>query len=111
MLHPELHRTMIAHRLDALRRAGRPGRVTAPRREDDSLIVLRLCRENDSRAVARLASLDGVSVPLGRLLLAEVDGRLVAALSLGSRALIADPFACTAHLRGLLKLRAAQLGA
>ena len=52
---------------------------------------------------------DGRPVPRGRVVLAEVDGDIVAALPLGGGAALTDPFRPTAHLLPLLRLRAAQL--
>ena len=63
----------------------------------------------DSAAVDALATLDSSRRPLGRLLVAEVDGEIVAALSIDGMRAIADPFRPTAELVELLELRAAQL--
>lgn len=74
-------------------------------------LTLRFAAPDDARAVDRLAALDSRDVPPGRLLLAEQDGELVAALSLASGAAIADPFRLTADVVALLRARAAQLEA
>jgi hypothetical protein len=63
----------------------------------------------DRRAIDELAERDSGRRPDGPALVAEVDGRLLAAISLESRAVLADPFARTDELRSLLELRAAQL--
>lgn len=55
--------------------------------------------ERDSRRIA----LDGPVIGL------EVEGRLLAAISLSTGELVADPFSRTAELRQLLELRVAQL--
>ncbi len=47
--------------------------------------------------------------PSGRLVVAEVDGIVVAAYPLGNGTPLADPFRPTAHLMPLLELRARQL--
>jgi hypothetical protein len=74
-------------------------------------IVIRSTTEHDAPALARLAGLDSAPLPGGRTLVAEVDGKMLAALPLdGSRA-IADPFAHTAHLLELLGAHAAALEA
>lgn len=63
----------------------------------------------DRRALARLAHLDSRPRPEGAVLGAEVEGRLVAAISIESGDVVADPFSPTGELRTLLELRAAQL--
>jgi hypothetical protein len=111
MMHPDIQQFLAGQRIDDLRNATRhPYRtpVAAPR-EDESRIELRLCRVGDTEALERLAALEGRALPEGRFVLAEVDGRLVAALAVACGAFLADPFARTAHLRKLLELRAAQL--
>ena len=56
-----------------------------------------------------LAQLDTARPLYGEALVALVDGRLVAAISLGDGRVIADPLAPTAEARALLHQRAAQL--
>ena len=63
----------------------------------------------DRAALARLAELDSGRQLEGPVLGAEVEGRLLAAISLETGEVIADPFSRTSELRALLKLRAAQL--
>ena len=63
----------------------------------------------DAAQLAELAERDTRQVPEGPVLGAEVDGRLVAAISLTSGELIADPFRPTSELQALLRLRASQL--
>jgi hypothetical protein len=111
MFHPDFQQLMVEQRLETLRRdARRPIRVPfAATREDLSGIALRLCRVGDDPALEQLAELEGSTVPAGRLVLAEIDGRLVAALPVAGGCMLADPFVPTAHLRRLLELRAAQL--
>ncbi|HEX2359780.1 MAG TPA: hypothetical protein VHH72_08190 [Solirubrobacterales bacterium] len=74
-------------------------------------ITIRMLDEGDGEALARLAQRDSGEVPLGRLLGAAVDGRLVVARSLATGAVIADPFVPTAEVQALLARRAAQLRA
>jgi hypothetical protein len=50
-------------------------------------------------------------VPAGRLLVAEVEGELLAAVAIESGAAIADPFRRTADLDALLQTRARPLSA
>ena len=70
-------------------------------------LVIRYSCVHDAPALARLAALDSAPVPIGDVLLAELDGRLLAALSADGTA-IADPFEATAGLVELLRLRASQ---
>lgn len=79
------------------------------RRGDEASVALRLCRVSDDPGLEQLAALSERELPRGRFVVAEVDGRLVAALPLSGGPLLADPFAPTAHLRSLLELRAAQV--
>jgi len=60
-------------------------------------------------AIARLSELDSSEVLEGPVLGLEVEGSLLAAISLTNGELVSDPFSRTAELRSLLKLRAAQL--
>lgn len=71
-------------------------------------ITIRNGYSDDDSDVARLAALDSAPVPPGPLLLAEVDGRLVAALSLADGGVIADPFTPTLDVVAMLRLRAQQ---
>ena len=64
----------------------------------------------DAGALERLAGLDSSRVPREPLLLADLDGELVAAVSVRG-GVIADPFRHTAGIGELLELRAAQLRA
>jgi hypothetical protein len=77
--------------------------------ENQEAVELRLCRVDDDPALERLAMLEGRPAPAGRYVIAEVDGTVVAAMSLVSGAILADPFEPTAHLLPLLELRASQL--
>ena len=53
----------------------------------------------------RLAALDDRRVPAEPLLLAETNGRLVAAVSCRTGEAVADPFEPTAHLIAMLRAR------
>lgn len=82
------------------------------RRSHESLGAVEMRRASgpaDERAVGRLAQLDEMTPPRGDVLLAEVDGRLVAALPLEGGPAIADPFVPTQEIIELLALRAASL--
>ena len=63
----------------------------------------------DRAALAHLAQLDSRQDLEGSILGAEVEGRLLAAISIETGDVIADPFSRTSELRALLKLRTAQL--
>jgi hypothetical protein len=94
----------------ALRRAGRdpmPDSGDTP----ISRVTLRYAAAADSERLRILAELDSASSPAGPVLVAEVDGRLRAALPLDGGAAIADPFHCGAEMIQLLRIRAAQLAA
>jgi hypothetical protein len=65
--------------------------------------------EADLRALRALAERDSRSPLDGQVLVAEVEGRALAAISLATGDLLADPFSRTDELRSLLELRAAQL--
>jgi hypothetical protein len=114
MVHPEIMRMVADERLRSLRQdAKRLGRgaheaVEGPRAER---IELRLCTVADDCALERLAALNERPLPFGRLVVALVDGRLVAALPLAGGHVLTDPFVATSGLRRLLELRAAQLRA
>jgi hypothetical protein len=72
-------------------------------------VTLRYASAADADALRRLADLDSSLAPEGPALVAEVDGRLRAALPLDGRDPIADPFHQGVELIELLRVRAAQL--
>jgi hypothetical protein len=72
-------------------------------------VTLRLAEATDTRRLRILAQLDSAPAPRGPMLIAEVDGRLRAALPLDGGEPIADPFRRSADLVELLRTRAAQL--
>ena len=67
---------------------------------------IRHAQATDLRSLERLAALDSRRIPSGELFVAEVDGRLVAALSIDTGAVIADPIASTGALVDLLRIQA-----
>lgn len=78
--------------------------------ERSSAVVIRAAREEDFAALKGLAERDGLRLPEGaRLLVAEVEGELLAALPFDGGDPIADPFRATADLVEMLELRAGQL--
>lgn len=74
------------------------------------MISLRLATSRDDEALRQLAELSGRLQPIGPCVVAEVDGRLLAALPLADGEPLGDPFRPTAELGALLALRAKQLG-
>lgn len=76
-------------------------------------LTIRRARDADRAALDRLAELDSAAAGSmrGDVLVAETEGRLLAAVSLSDGTTVADPFARTGELRSLLALRARQLGA
>jgi hypothetical protein len=74
------------------------------------IVALRLATSDDDAAVVRrLAALDSAPVPRGTMLLGLVDGQAVAARSLSTGAVVADPFRPTVAIVELLAMRAARL--
>ena len=72
-------------------------------------IAIRPFTDSDVRAVREVAQRDSSTVPAGMLLVADVGGRVRAALSLDTGEVVADPFAPSAELVDLLRARARQL--
>ena len=72
-------------------------------------LIIREAQPTDVAALERLAALDSGRVPSGRLLVAEADGKIQAAVPLAGGPAIADPFRSTTASVSLLGLRAAQL--
>ena len=69
--------------------------------------VIRLASDADEGALDRLAQLDSARPLQHPILVAEIRGRVAAALDLDERRTIADPFQPTAALRAQLQVRAA----
>ncbi len=72
-------------------------------------LTVRLADQRDAGTLSRLAQLDEDAPLHGSALLAEQDGRPVAALSLDDGRAVADPFIASAGAVSLLRLRAAQM--
>jgi len=77
----------------------------------DAAVTLRCAEPRDGAALARLAELDSAPAPAPPVLLADVDGELLAAISLADGATVANPFRATAALVELLRARERQLRA
>jgi hypothetical protein len=65
-------------------------------------ITIKLSTESDRLRIQRLAELDSGRAPTGEALLAEVNGRLIAAVGYDGTA-VADPFERTAAIVELLR--------
>lgn len=72
-------------------------------------VVIRSAVASDDAEVTRLAELDGGRPPAQGALVAELHGRLVAAIGVDGGRAVADPFKPTGDVVRLLELRASQL--
>ena len=97
------------HRRELMRAARRGARFDSGE-TPVTRVTLRYAGAADRRRLHELAQLDSAEPPTGVTLVAEVDGRLRAALPLDGTPPIADPFHRGAELIELLRVRAAQLG-
>jgi hypothetical protein len=96
------------HRTGRTDNRSTPGTTAGPARA----IVIRGAGEGDARALRRLAHLEGRWLsPQLRILVAEVDGEVQAALPVNGGEALADPFRHTAALVEMLRLRASELRA
>ncbi len=75
----------------------------------DAALTIRYAGRDDREAIAELATLDSSHAPRGTVLLAELDGDLLAAVSLDDLHAVADPFKPTSELVFLLIERARQI--
>ncbi len=78
------------------------GGCRKPRRVIDA-VTLRSATAEDATALRRLAILDSAKPLSGETLVAEHDGRLIAAISADRRTAIGDPFLPTARVIELLR--------
>ncbi|MEA2364386.1 MAG: hypothetical protein QOD71_3531 [Thermoleophilaceae bacterium] len=69
-------------------------------------ITIKLSTDADRQRISELAELDGKRAPNGDVLLAEVQGRLVAAIGMDGT-VVADPFERTAAVVGVLRAQIA----
>jgi hypothetical protein len=77
---------------------------------DAEPVLTRRAVTGDAHRISDLARLDDKRHPAGPFLVAEVSGEIVAAVSLSTGAVVADPFRLTGDTVALLRLRAAQVG-
>ena len=92
-----------------LRRQAARGQVWRNAQTPITRVTLRYAAEADGGRLADLAELDSAQPPSGPTLVAEIDGRIRAALPLDGGAPIADPFHRGSELVDLLRLRATHL--
>jgi hypothetical protein len=102
MFNEHFLRTLSRSRVEDLR-ARRP---ISKRGNETAAITIRHAAADDMKSLERLAALDSRRVPSGELFVAEVDGRLLAATSIDTGAVIADPFEHTAAIVELLQIQA-----
>ena len=102
MFNDNFLRTLSRSRVEDLR-ARRP---ISKRGNETAAITIRHAAADDMKSLERLAALDSRRVPSGELFVAEVDGQLLAATSIDTGAVIADPFEHTAAIVELLQIQA-----
>ena len=73
--------------------------------------VIRLATDADAEILSRLAALDSKPPLEGPIIIGELHGEPVAAVSLADDRAIADPFRPTAHLLASMRVRARGLQA
>jgi hypothetical protein len=74
-------------------------------------MTIRRAGAADLASLARLASLDSACVPELPVLVAESEGRILAAVPFDGGPAVADPFEPTVEILDLLQLRASQIRA
>jgi hypothetical protein len=72
-------------------------------------VLMRRAAITDAARIRELARLEDRRQPEGPFLVAEVAGEVVAALSLSSGVVVADPFRLTADVVAMLQLRGTQV--
>jgi hypothetical protein len=83
--------------------------LPAPTEIPTAGVTIRRLGADDAADVAQLAQLDSTRAPSGALLGADLNGSLVAAISIATGEVIADPFRRTAEIADVLRLRATQV--
>ena len=101
MFNDHLLRQLSRSRVEDARRA----RNQTPLRFTEAPpVIIRHAAATDLASLERLAALDSRRIPSGELFVAEVGGRLLAATSIDTGAVIADPFEYTAPIVELLRV-------
>jgi hypothetical protein len=72
-------------------------------------VLIRVARPADAGAVSRLEAMEDRALPGGSRLIAEVDGRAIAAVAVADGTAVADPFERSETAVELLRLRALQI--
>jgi hypothetical protein len=110
MCNPLLSRTMMFMRATAtLKKLLGPVQSFDGTSAAETTVTIRYARPDDALALLDLAAMDSSYPPHGVVLVAEVEGRLWAALSLEDGHTIADPFRPSGELSFLLAERARQI--
>ena len=118
MMRPEFTAYLAQQRIEQRLQEARAARLTAEARrrrrppvgaQPRASVTIRLDRVSDASRLYQLAALSGKRLAPGPFVVAEVDGRVLAASPLAGGATVADPREGTAELRPLLALRVAQL--
>jgi hypothetical protein len=104
-----LSREAAAARLASGARVAKPRDLSGVEAVLESSVTLRAGGAEDDGPLARLAALDSSKPLAGPVLVAEVGGEVLAALSLRDGAVVADPFHPTAALAELLRTYSHQL--
>ena len=86
-------------------RPATPIHVATARFAADAPLTIRHATATDFPALERLAALDSHRIPSGELFVGEVDGRLLAAVSIDTGSVIADPFEHTAAIVDVLRVQ------
>jgi len=89
----------------------RSKRSTSSRLGGYDSVAIRLAGPEDESSIHRIASLDGKKAPQGRVLVAEADSEIIAALGITGGHAVADPFRWTSDVVALMEMRAEQLAA
>jgi hypothetical protein len=76
---------------------------------NDPHLTVRLAAQDDEPALRRLADVDSAARLTGRVLVAELEDELRAAISLDTGTVIANPFKPSADIVHVLRLRRYQL--
>ena len=77
----------------------------------EDAVLVRRATARDATRIRTLAQLDDCRLCEGPYLVAELTGELVAAMSLSTKQVVADPFRRTSDAGDLLRMRAAQIAA
>jgi hypothetical protein len=74
-------------------------------------VLVRHAGAADEQRIRQLAQLDARRVPAGPYLVAELGGETIAAISMSTADVVADPFRRTIEATELLRMRSAQIAA